>query len=77
MKEGTEEKSRTYLSQQLENFNTVCVCVCVMFVFQAFKHPQQMCLNETGCQPPQKESKTFYWIWYLSQCVRISILGPN
>lgn len=31
-----------------------------MIVFQAFKHPQQMCLNETGCQSPKKESKSSF-----------------
>lgn len=29
MKERTEEQSRTYLTQQLENLNRVCVNVCL------------------------------------------------
>lgn len=33
-----------------------CVFMCVL---QTSKYSEQMCLHETGCQPPQEESKTF------------------
>lgn len=49
------------------SWRTLTECLS-MFVFQAFKHPQQMCLNETGRQPPQKESKTFSWVWRSPRC---------
>lgn len=48
---------RTYLTYQLYHV-TDRVLMCVL---QTSEYSEQMCLNETGCQPPQEESKTIFF----------------
>lgn len=54
---GQSNRQNIFDLPALEHF-TDCVLMCVL---QASKYSEQMCLNETRCQPPQEESKTCFF----------------
>lgn len=60
---GEKEQSnrQNIFDLQAQEHFTDCVLMCVL---QASKYSEQMCLNETGCQQPQEESKTFFFSNY-------------